>query len=199
MSTSAASELDAVNTILAAVGETPVNSLDTQTGVDVSMARSTLKEVQRRVCGMGWYWNTRKDVEYSPDSSTNEVILPSTVIRVDGGSNTHYTLRGQKLFDLKNGVSTFDNDVKLEIVELLPWEEIPHAAQDYISLSAARIYADRSVTSTTLSRVLREDEEKAMIALKQEEAETSDVTIYDADTIRILDRGSPLHEWIVGR
>jgi len=199
MSTSAATELDAVNTILAAVGETPINSLDTQTGVDVSMARSTLSEVTRRVCGMGWYWNTRKAVEYPPDASTSLIILPKSVIRVDGGSNTHYTLRGQRLFDLKDGVSSFDDPVKLEIIELLPWEEIPHAAQDYISLSAARIYADRSVTSTTLSRALREDEERAMIALKQEEAETADVSVYDTETIRIIDRGSPLHEWIVGR
>jgi len=50
-------ELDAVNSILMSVGESPVNTLDTQSP-EVVIAQSTLRQVCREIQSEGWSYNT---------------------------------------------------------------------------------------------------------------------------------------------
>jgi len=54
----ATSKLSAVNTLLAIIGEAPVNSLNAPLTGDASLAERTLDEVSREVQGAGWSWNT---------------------------------------------------------------------------------------------------------------------------------------------
>jgi len=75
-------ELNAVNTILSAVGEPPVTTLDSQTNADAAIAQNILEEVNREVQTMGWHFNTQHDVEFSPNSD-NLIVLPDDVVRID--------------------------------------------------------------------------------------------------------------------
>ncbi len=54
----ATSKLSAVNTLLAIIGEAPINSLNPPLTGDASLAERTLDEVSREVQGAGWSWNT---------------------------------------------------------------------------------------------------------------------------------------------
>ena len=51
-------ELQAVNQILASVGQAPVTTLE-QTNPDVSIALDTLRQVSREVQAEGWSFNRR--------------------------------------------------------------------------------------------------------------------------------------------
>ena len=53
----ASTELDAINTILMSVGESPVNTLDTQSP-EVAIAQKTLRQVCREVQAEGWAFNS---------------------------------------------------------------------------------------------------------------------------------------------
>ena len=56
----ASTELDAINSILMSVGESPVNTLDVQSP-EVAIAQKTLQQVCREVLAEGWVFNTEKE------------------------------------------------------------------------------------------------------------------------------------------
>ena len=62
MTTAATTELESVNIMLAAIGESPVNTLTGTLPADVVMAQSTLTEVNKEVQSEGWSFNTEIDV-----------------------------------------------------------------------------------------------------------------------------------------
>ena len=51
-------ELEAINTILSTIGESPLNTLSGSLPVDGTMAKNVLNEINREVQSMGWHFNT---------------------------------------------------------------------------------------------------------------------------------------------
>ena len=75
------SELDAVNSILMSVGESPVNTLSTQSP-EVAIAQKTLQQVTREILSEGWVFNTEREVKFTPDTN-DQVLLSDAVLQVD--------------------------------------------------------------------------------------------------------------------
>jgi len=73
-------ELDAVNQILSSVGQAPVTTLDLQ-NPEVSIVLNTLREINRQVQAEGWIFNTERDYEMIPDSTTNQILYPYNVLQ----------------------------------------------------------------------------------------------------------------------
>jgi len=59
-------ELDAVNAMLAVIGESPIASVDTATQADVLMAIATLRDSARECLALGWKFNTEYGYELKP-------------------------------------------------------------------------------------------------------------------------------------
>jgi len=197
MAMSATTKLDAVNTMLSVVGESPVNSLTAVTA-DVRIAESMLDEISREVQSIPWHFNTSFDVPLAPDS-TGHVNLASNIVRVDlEGTNVSadydIALRGTKLFNRKTNSYTITETLKYTTVALLEWEELPENAKRYIMIRAARVYQDRMLGSETISQFTRGDEMAALIALREFEMDTSDYSIFDNyDVAKIVDRNSVIN------
>ena len=102
MAVAATTELEAVNIMLAAIAEAPINSLTGLLPVDAVTAQSTLTEFNKEVQSEGWSFNTETDVTLTRDGS-NQISLPSNVLRVDANIHQHPTIdpiqRGLKLYD----------------------------------------------------------------------------------------------------
>ena len=69
--TAALTELQAINQMLAAVGQIPVTSIDTDsnqnpTNPDVAMAMETLRQVSKEVQAEGWDFNKEYNVKIVP-------------------------------------------------------------------------------------------------------------------------------------
>lgn len=62
-------ELEAVNAMLSAVGQAPIDDVDTSEAVDVLMAVAILREAVRFVCAEGWRFNTLLGYELLPYDS----------------------------------------------------------------------------------------------------------------------------------
>src|ERR1043166_1428635 len=59
-------ELEAINSMLSAIGEQPIAAVDTATQADVQMAVNILRDVTREVQSIGWRFNTEFGYEVAP-------------------------------------------------------------------------------------------------------------------------------------
>jgi len=180
----ATSKLNAVNTLLAIIGEAPVNSLNPPLTGDASLADQVLDEVSREVQGAGWSWNTMLYDSIPLDASTGQSQLPGNTLAVRFNPISYpsqrFVLRGLRLFDrVKNtydlrsslGVALTGNssNIVAEIVEELDWDSIPETGKRYITIRAGRIFANRAVTSASIESYTAEDEQNALQILKRTE------------------------------
>jgi hypothetical protein len=173
--------LEAVNTILGAVGEAPVTSL-TSTTADAAVAQNVLEEVSREVQAEGWNFNTEKNVPFVRDES-GHINLPTNVLKFDVIASNYPDInpvvRGTRVYDVENHTYVFTTDLKAEVVYFLDFTELPEMARRYITVKAARLYHDRFVGSNELHSFTSQDEERARWALRAENATSSDHNFFN--------------------
>lgn len=187
-------ELEAVNIMLSVIGESPISSLAAGSAVaDAVTAQQTLSEVNRAVQSKGWHFNTDKEFTLSPEAFTGEIRVPSNCLRVDtvtDDKEVDVVLRGQRLYDRKNHTYSFTKSLKVDLVILLPFEEIPETARHYITVKAARVFQARTVGAETLFSFSQIDERDALVAFKKAEGITGDYNILTGNStiFRVLNR-----------
>jgi hypothetical protein len=179
------SELEAVNTILSTIGESPLNSLSGSLPVDGTIAKNVLSEVSREVQSQGWHFNTHYKVTLSRDTD-NKIPLATNIVRVEVDprrySKVSYDIvqRNNFLYNLAKNEETFDTNFQdATAVYLLPFDEIPEQAKRYITIRSARIFHDRTLGANTIHKFSQEDEAKSLSILKQAESHTGDYSIFD--------------------
>jgi len=126
----AASELAAVNEMLASVSEDPVESLD-NLPPSGRMALSILRATSRDLQEEGFWFNEETDYELKPDQLTFEITIPANILRIDSEEGDCIR-RGSKLYDRYKKSFKFDQPVKCEVVLHLPWEDLPSVVRRYI-------------------------------------------------------------------
>lgn len=187
------SELEAVNTILSAVGEPPINSLDDQKNADAAIARNILGEINREVQAHGWHFNSQNEVDLTPADATKYIDLPENILRIDIADSTYdtrdVTQRGSRLFDRKDNTYEFTSVVKASVIYVLDWDEMPEPARRYVTVKSARVFQDRMVGSSAHHSFSQEDEVRSLALLKEFEGDTADHNIFQHnDVFRIVSR-----------
>jgi len=179
------SELEAVNTILSTIGESPLNTLSGSLPVGGTIAKNVLSEVSREVQSQGWHFNTHYKVTLTRDTD-NKIPLATNIVRVEVDprrySKVSYDIvqRNNFLYNLAKNEETFDTNFQdATAVYLLPFDEIPEQAKRYITIRSARIFHDRTLGANTIHKFSQEDEAKALSILKQAESHTGDYSIFD--------------------
>lgn len=189
-------ELEAVNLMLAAIGESPVQTLEQSGQVDAVIAHQTLRETSLDVQSRGWRFNTDRDFPLKREAHEPYTIpAPANAARIEitqAPSNADLTVRGQRLWDRSRHTDRFPDiaEVKADIVWLLPFDELPQAARRLIAVRGARVFQDRVVGDNALHRFGAEDEKRAEAALRKFEAKTARRTLLDGGraVMRVLDR-----------
>lgn len=173
-------ELEAVNTLLSVIGEAPVDKLSDITIneiTDSALARKTLNEVSRDVQAEGWSWNTDQNVELAK-TNANEFVLPSNVLSCLFSPNRYpdrqYVIRGLKVYNRAKRTFAFGAEITSplvvdHVISQLTWDQVPHTAQQYIVIRAARIYSDRYLNSNAIYTYTAQDEEYARAMLIRDE------------------------------
>lgn len=167
-------KLDAVNICLSSMGEPEVNSLD-GVAVDAQMAASLIDETSMSVQAQGWHWN-REVYKLSPDNNGN-IVLPANTARIDSvnrSKTVDVVQRGTRLFDVGNNTFVFTEPVEVEIYVILPYEELPLSAKQYIAIRAARLCQQRLLGTDTLDKFMAQSEQTAWFALMQDNLATAD-------------------------
>jgi hypothetical protein len=196
MTVAATTELEAINIMLAAIGEAPVNSLIGTLPVDVKLAQSTLTEFNKEIQSEGWSFNTEIDVTLTRDAS-NQIALSQDILRIDANIHQHPTIdpiqRGLKLYDRLNNKFEFDEDLICTVIYLRTFEEIPEPARRYITIKAARVFVDRLVTDDGLRTYTEQDETRARAILMETDLANGDHNILrgDPSLTSVFDTYSP--------
>ena len=184
MAVAATTELEAINIMLAAIGEAPINSLTDTLPVDARTAQNTLTEVNKEVQSEGWSFNTEIDVTLTRDGS-NQINLPTNVLRVDANIHQHPTIdpiqRGLKLYDRQNNKYEFDDDLICTVVYFRDFNEITEQARRYINIKAARIFVDRLIGDQGLRTYTQEDETRARAILTESDYANADLNLLRGD------------------
>jgi len=158
-------ELEAVNAMLATIGETPVSTIPASGISDASEARSELHRTNREVQGLALKFNTDYKIRFSPDGE-GKINIPTNALKVisyyDGYSASYdYAVRGRYLWDRYNQTYVFTASVLLNITYFLEWELMPEHVRHYVTVKAGRSFQANAVGSPQLNAFTQEDEVRA--------------------------------------
>lgn len=184
-------ELDAVNAILFTIGESPVNSLESTTSVDVINARTLITSESRKVQDQGWTFNTQEGVFIPSDSFSQMIPWRNNWLRVmDGSSGSPYTRRAGNLYDRTSRTDLFPGGVTVELIEEVPFDELPYCFQTYITCKAARRFNGGSFGDPNTDTEIARQEQEAKIACNEYELDYGKYSIFtDAHVQGLLGRG----------
>lgn len=174
--------LEAANIIIGTIGLSPVNSI-VNPSTDVASGLYILDEVTRNTLTEGWHWNTEEDYPLSPNGS-QEILWPDSFASMDlsdANNDGDYDIikRSGKVYDRKNRSYKFDKVLKVRAVLYLEWEDIPQAARNYITICAARKFANRFVGSREIDGFTQNDELMARSQLMDDESRNADYSIWE--------------------
>ncbi len=157
--------LDAVNEILSAIGEAPVDTIEDNGNIDVDNAYRILKSVNRQVQIDGYTFNTISSYPLIPDRFTKEIAWDSTLLRVSTTEGNFLRNRGGLVYDVTNNTDKFDGQIEVEAIVLVPFEELPEAFREYITIKSARLFATRYLGDELAMNALMQEEQIAKIAV----------------------------------
>lgn len=132
------SELDAVNDILGAIGESPVNTLEGDANVDVVNAKRILQQVNRLEQARGWTFNIEEEVTLTPDVFSNLIPYLSTYLKLEGSGGERYNNRAGYVYDRENKTDRFTGPITVNLIELKTFDEMPEVFKRYVITKAAQ-------------------------------------------------------------
>jgi len=186
-------KLEAVNTMIGVIGESPVNTISgSSLPVSVVTALNVLDEVSREVQSEGWHYNTEYEYPLVRNAS-NKFSLPANVLKIDTPVDKYLDIdivqRGTTLYDRKNHTDVFSEDLDVTITFELNFEELPQQFRSYITIRAARKFANRFLGSQEIESFTLRDEINAKATAVDSDSDNADRTIFDNyDVQRVLDR-----------
>ena len=167
-------ELSAVNSILGAIGQSPVTSI-VKENPEVGFIYNLLRDANVDLQNEGWHFNTERHVEYTPDSN-GKIAIGGDVLRMDTTDGwvdrTHDVVkRSGYLYDKYNHTDDFSDHttIKLDIVKLIAFEDIPSVFQRYIIYKASRMAATQLVANAQLVQLLQLQEQQARATCQEYE------------------------------
>ena len=174
--TVAQTKLDAVNLMLASIGQSPVNTLTGTLPKDVNKAVVALDSALREVLTQGWSFNSDFEYEMTVDG-TSRYAVPSNAVQIDPTYGEDYVPRydatapaGMFLYDRDaKSFNEFTGDVRVNIVWLYEFEQIPQHARQYVATKAARKFQQGIMASAILHQFTRDDESEAYATFRRVE------------------------------
>ena len=173
-------ELEAVNILLAAIGEAAVSSLETATTVEVTQAKKLLSNVNRAAQQKGWHFNTEWDVVLTRDSD-NRIPLSESILSVYQPGQL-MTIRGRSgsmyAYDLDNNTFTWTKNLNNAVtITLLDFVDTPNTFRQYVTTRAARIFQEEIIGQVSAETVNRQEEAEAYADLLDDDAERSGLNV----------------------
>lgn len=178
----AADELDAVNDILAAIGEAPVITLEGDANADVSNARRILDKINRQIQSKGWTFNIEEGVSLVPDVNTKLIpYLRDYLLVLSDGGATAYVNRGGYVYDRTSNTDQFDGPIVVNMIRLREYYEMPACFRHWIVTKASRQFNNRFFGAPEIEGVLAEEERDAQIACTEYELDFGNFNMLDGD------------------
>ena len=167
-------ELEAVNAILATIGEAPVTSLDPELlADDAATAHAFLKSSLRRTLSRGWTFNTERNITIAPNND-GHILVGADAVRVVIPNEPKIVVRhggvGARLYDMEFRTDVFESaKSNLNIVRLLDFEDCSEQMRDYVTIAAGRRFQQKIMGDQVKHRIEANDELRAWADLLNHE------------------------------
>ncbi len=196
------SDLSAVNSILGAIGQAPVTTLNgpespTAGAVagfmnpEVALCYNLLMETNTDVQTESWYFNTENAIPFAILGGTgadkNRIKVPDSALNMNvSGGNVWRTVKvtEQQGYLYNKTDHTFDWNnwhggvVYCDVVWLRDFEDVPPTFQRYITLRASERAATQLVSNPQLAQLLMKQADFQRAACIQENADMGDNTYF---------------------
>ena len=166
------SELDAVNLMLRAIGESRVLTLEDATHEDAADALQLLRHHNMVVQEQGWRFNTRVNVLLTREQS-GLIPVPANTLRIEtsGDSwNIPASYIDGKLFDVKNNTFVWDRDLYCTYVIHYDFSKIPQSARNYIVQCSGMEFVGNEVADSGRAAFTDQRKREALAALRRTES-----------------------------
>jgi hypothetical protein len=180
-------KLEAVNQMLAGIGQAPATALD-QANPELSIAELTLDQVTKEVLGEGWHFNTEQNYPLMPDNSGFITVPPNVLSLSDNKQSNRQVyqtvLRDGKLYDKLNHSFVFPtgSPVPCDVVWLFDFEDLPQPFQSYITQRATRLFAGRVQGAQDMVAFSSQDELILRNNCMAYDTQTSQANIFGVET-----------------
>ena len=174
-------ELSAVNSILGAIGQSPLTTLNFD-NPEVAMIYNLLRDANVDTQAEGWHFNTEKHVEFARDVN-GKIAIGNDILSMDLHENqvkrTHDLVRRAGfLYDKIDHTDVFTDDLILDVVRLYNFEDLPVIFRRYITYRASRVAATKLVANPQLVKLLAQQEALARAALMEYECNQADHSMF---------------------
>jgi len=179
-------ELDAVNYMLGAIGESPVSSIINTGLPEAVTALLGLRNQSKIVQTRGWRFNTLVKYKVTPDPTTGEMRLPenTAAVRVHPDQRSTYNVRQENnlLYDIDNDTTNFlttaPTGIYLNITVLKAFETLPESARMYITVKAAKTFQLSTLGAVNLAALQNVDEDEVHNTLIKHESLSADRNLF---------------------
>lgn len=172
--------LEAINTLLAAIGSSPVTNTDTPQNADAIIAKNNINRALRDIQTEKWYFNSESDYPLTPDAN-GTIHIFNNIINIDFtgrlGEGNRFVIRGKKLYDRLNHTFKIDEQLEADVVLCLEYDEIPESAAQYVIARAARRYQEEMLGDPSLRTWTKQDEDIARGNLLDEDLRMRKVSL----------------------
>jgi len=177
-------ELSAVNAILGAIGQSPITSLNF-TNPEIGFIYNLLRDANVDLQAEGWHFNTEKHVTYTPDAN-GKIEIGDDILKMDTTDGwidrTHDVVkRNGYLYDKQSHSDDFSDHsggIKLDIVKLLSYEDLPEIFKRYIIHKASVRAATQLVGNAQLAQLLAQQEALSRAAVMEYECNQGNHTMF---------------------
>ena len=174
-------ELSAVNSILGAIGQSPLTTLNFD-NPEIAMIYNLLRDANVDTQAEGWHFNTEKHVKFAINTD-GKIIIGNDILSMDLHENqarrTHnFVRRNGFLYDKQDHTDVFTVDLDLDIVRLYRFEDLPIVFRRFIIYRASRQAATQLVANPALVRLLGVQEQQARAALMEYECNQGDHSMF---------------------
>ena len=167
-------ELSAVNSILGAIGQAPLTTLNFD-NPEISFIYNLLRDANVDTQAEGWHFNTEKHVPFQPNAS-GKIVIGNDVLRLDvseGWTHRIYDVirRNGVLYDKIDHTDDFSSltSIDLDVVKLYTFENLPIPFRRYITYKASTKAATQLVANPNLVKLLQNQEALSRAALMEYE------------------------------
>ena len=169
-------ELSAVNSILGAIGQSPITTLeDGKKNPEVALIYNILTDANLDIQNEGWHFNTEKGVSFTPDSS-GKIVVTSDILRMDvtdAWVKRQYDVvkRNGYLYDKFDHTDDWSDvtSINLDVTRLFSFEDLPPVFRRYVIYRASRMAATQLVANAELTQLLSQQEGLARAACMEYE------------------------------
>ena len=179
-------ELSAVNTILGAIGQSPVTTLGVVSTVDnistyqnpeIAFVYNLLKESNIDIQNEGWHFNREDHVKKTPDAN-GHILFDTNALRMDLADAedkfADVVKRNGRLYDKVTHSDEWTDVQYVNIVWLFEFDDVPSIFKRLITYRAAGRAATQMISNPQLVQLINQQEQTARATCLEYECNQGD-------------------------